>query len=93
VRRPAESARKQIVQGSPRSVSRFYTFAVVRDLRALLCGAKTREKNMKILMVLTSHHQLGNTGRKTGFWLEEFAPLDIGASTCAAADRQTVVRR
>lgn len=27
----------------------------------------------KILMVLTSHDQLGNTGRKTGFWLEEFA--------------------
>ena len=28
---------------------------------------------MKIVMVLTSHDQLGNTGRKTGFWLEEFA--------------------
>jgi putative intracellular protease/amidase len=28
---------------------------------------------MKILMVLTSHDILGNTGRKTGFWLEEFA--------------------
>ena len=28
---------------------------------------------MKFLMVLTSHDQLGNTGRKTGFWLEEFA--------------------
>lgn len=28
---------------------------------------------MKILMVTTSHDQLGNTGRKTGFWLEEFA--------------------
>jgi len=28
---------------------------------------------MKILMVLTSHDQLGNTGQKTGFWLEEFA--------------------
>lgn len=28
---------------------------------------------MKILMVLTSHDQLGSTGRKTGFWLEEFA--------------------
>jgi putative intracellular protease/amidase len=32
-----------------------------------------RRKNMKILMVLTSHDQLGNTGRKTGFWLEKFA--------------------
>lgn len=28
---------------------------------------------MKILMILTSHDQLGNTGEKTGFWLEEFA--------------------
>lgn len=28
---------------------------------------------MKILMVLTSHDQLGTTGQKTGFWLEEFA--------------------
>ncbi len=28
---------------------------------------------MNILMVLTSHDKLGNTGKKTGFWLEEFA--------------------
>lgn len=28
---------------------------------------------MNILIVLTSHDQLGNTGKKTGFWLEEFA--------------------
>lgn len=28
---------------------------------------------MKIVMVLTSHNVLGNTGRPTGFWLEEFA--------------------
>ncbi|PLZ03551.1 type 1 glutamine amidotransferase domain-containing protein [Burkholderia sp. WAC0059] len=28
---------------------------------------------MKVLMVLTSHDELGNTGRKTGFWLEELA--------------------
>jgi putative intracellular protease/amidase len=28
---------------------------------------------MKIVMVLTSHDVLGSTGRKTGFWLEEFA--------------------
>jgi len=27
----------------------------------------------KILMVLTSHSELGNTGQKTGFWVEEFA--------------------
>ena len=28
---------------------------------------------MKILMVLTSHDKMGDTGKKTGFWLEEFA--------------------
>ena len=28
---------------------------------------------MKILLVLTSHDQFGNTGRKTGLWLEEFS--------------------
>jgi putative intracellular protease/amidase len=28
---------------------------------------------MKVLFVLTSHDQLGNTGHKTGFWVEEFA--------------------
>jgi putative intracellular protease/amidase len=34
---------------------------------------KRKAMVMKILMVLTSHDQLGNTGRKTGFWLEELA--------------------
>src|SRR4051812_34203183 len=28
---------------------------------------------MKVLLVLTSHDQFGNTGRKTGLWLEEFS--------------------
>ena len=28
---------------------------------------------MNVLIVLTSHDQLGDTGHKTGFWLEEFA--------------------
>ncbi len=28
---------------------------------------------MKVLMVLSSHDELGDTGKKTGFWLEEFA--------------------
>src|ERR1700678_2436799 len=34
---------------------------------------RLRRRMVKILMVLTSHDVLGNTGRKTGFWLEEFA--------------------
>ncbi len=44
---------------------------------------------MKVLMVLTSHGTLGNTGKKTGFWLEEFAApyytfLDAGAEITVA---------
>jgi putative intracellular protease/amidase len=41
----------------------------------LLSAGKQCEgkKAMKVLMVITSHDQLGNTGRKTGFWLEELA--------------------
>ena len=45
---------------------------------------------MNILMVLTSHDQLGNTGHKTGFWLEEFATpyyvfKDAGATLTLAS--------
>ncbi|MBT2794279.1 type 1 glutamine amidotransferase domain-containing protein [Paraburkholderia strydomiana] len=45
---------------------------------------------MKILMVLTSHNLLGNTGKPTGFWLEEFtAPyyvfMDAGANVTVAS--------
>ena len=36
-------------------------------------NAGTMETAMKILIVLTSHDQLGDTGAKTGFWLEELA--------------------
>src|SRR5210317_1165163 len=47
---------------------------------------------MKILMILTSHDQLGNTGEKTGFWLEEFAApyyvfLDAGADITLASPK------
>jgi putative intracellular protease/amidase len=47
---------------------------------------------MKILMVLTSHDKLGNTGAKTGFWLEEFAApyytfLDAGAEVTLASPK------
>jgi putative intracellular protease/amidase len=31
------------------------------------------QSNQRVLMVLTSHSELGNTGEKTGFWVEEFA--------------------
>src|SRR6201747_1619365 len=47
---------------------------------------------MKVLMVLTSHDQLGNTGRKTGFWLEELAApyytfKDAGAEITLASPK------
>ena len=47
---------------------------------------------MKVLMVLTSHDQLGNTGRKTGFWLEELAApyyvfKDAGAQITLASPK------
>src|SRR5262249_11992734 len=41
--------------------------------RSVIQRTQPRETVMKVLMVLTSHDQLGNTGRKTGFWLEELA--------------------
>ena len=45
---------------------------------------------MRVLIVLTSHDQLGNTGEKTGFWLEEFAApyyrlLDAGVELTLAS--------
>src|SRR6476660_7197189 len=47
---------------------------------------------MKILIVLTSHAKLGKTGRKTGFWLEEFAApyyhfKDAGAEIVLASPK------
>ncbi|MQQ10590.1 type 1 glutamine amidotransferase domain-containing protein [Epibacterium sp. SM1979] len=47
---------------------------------------------MKILMVLTSHDTLGDTGKKTGFWLEEFAApyyvfKDAGADIILASPK------
>ncbi|MGF9760777.1 type 1 glutamine amidotransferase domain-containing protein [Microvirga sp. 0TCS3.31] len=47
---------------------------------------------MKILMVLTSHDRLGNTGKPTGFWLEEFAApyyvfKDAGAEITVASPK------
>jgi putative intracellular protease/amidase len=47
---------------------------------------------MKILMVLTSHSELGNTGEKTGFWIEEFTSpyyvlADAGAEITIASPK------
>ena len=51
---------KYIIAGTILTLSSVSTFAQA--------GKKAR-----ILFVLTSHDQLGNTGKKTGFWIEEFA--------------------
>lgn len=47
---------------------------------------------MKVLMVLTSHDELGTTGRKTGFWLEELAApyyrfIEAGAAITLASPK------
>jgi len=47
---------------------------------------------MKVLIILTSHSELGNTGHKTGFWIEEFAApfyvlKDAGAEITLASPR------
>jgi putative intracellular protease/amidase len=47
---------------------------------------------MKILVVLTSHDKLGDTGEKTGFWLEELAApyyafIDAGAELTLASPK------
>lgn len=47
---------------------------------------------MKVLIVLTSHDELGNTGHKTGFWIEEFAApyyvlADAGAEVTLASPK------
>jgi putative intracellular protease/amidase len=47
---------------------------------------------MKILIVLTSHSELGGTGKKTGFWVEEFAApyyelADVGAEITLASPK------
>lgn len=51
-----------------------------------------KENKMNILFVLTSHDKLGDTGKKTGFWVEEFANpyytlLDKGATITLATPK------
>lgn len=51
-----------------------------------------KEKEMKVLFVLTSHDKLGDTGKKTGFWVEEFASpyyslLDQGVTITVATPK------
>src|SRR6187431_808854 len=59
---------------------------------ASIATLHVREHPMQILMVLTSHDQLGDTGKKTGFWLEEFAApyyafVDAGAEVTVVSPK------
>lgn len=61
-----------------------------KDLETIIINKK--DKKMNILFVLTSHHELGDTGKKTGFWVEEFANpyytlLDKGATITIATPK------
>jgi putative intracellular protease/amidase len=58
----------------------------------MLALSQLRKTDMKILIVLTSHDQLGDTGKKTGFWLEELAApyyifTDAGADLTLASPK------
>src|SRR5690606_17009768 len=64
--------------------------SITQSLQLASPSSFQRRYFMKILMILTSHDQLGNTGKKTGFWLEEFvAPYyvfkDAGAQITVAS--------
>src|SRR5499427_2121783 len=68
--------------------------ALAYCLCALMLATRlpAREPTMKILLVLTSHDQLGDTGRRTGFWLEELAApyyvfKDAGAQITLASPK------
>jgi putative intracellular protease/amidase len=72
---------------SPEDVRRYWTASIAKDT-----NDQGEERLMKVLMVLTSHDQLGNTGRKTGFWLEELAApyyvfKDAGAEITLASPK------
>ncbi|MFT7404642.1 type 1 glutamine amidotransferase domain-containing protein [Zhongshania sp.] len=50
----------------------------------------TNSNAKKVLMVITSHSDLGSTGEKTGFWVEEFAApyyafIDAGTQVTLAS--------
>src|SRR5262249_40798272 len=70
---------KQALRCSPSPVSNGRSRSTFRNLRTCPvewnCEPVEAEKEpaMKVLMVLSSHDKLGDTGRKTGFWLEELA--------------------
>src|SRR5512140_1426732 len=64
----------------------------IRTTNTSTAKRRNRRLAMRILIVLTSHDQLGDTGKKTGFWLEEFASpyyvlKDAGAAITLASPK------
>lgn len=64
----------------------------MQELKKRPAFIKLKITNMKVLIVLTSHSELGNTGHKTGFWIEEFAApyytlLEAGAEITLASPK------
>ena len=55
-----------------KSLAKYIIAGAILTLSSLSTFAQASRK-VKILFVLTSHDQLGNTCKKTGFWIEEFA--------------------
>jgi hypothetical protein len=48
-------------------------FAIALTAGCIDATAQNKKDMKKVLFVLTSHSELGDTGEKTGFWTEEFA--------------------
>ena len=59
--------------GARKVIDRRFALVNISLLKFVEPNTYCKELMMRILMVLTSHDKLGNTGRKTGFWLEELA--------------------
>lgn len=55
-----------------KNLAKYIIAGAILALSSAASFAQTSKK-IKILFVLTSHDQLGSTGKKTGFWIEEFA--------------------
>ena len=89
---PDEATLETEALAHPTEVPAAGYFDEVEALRKSHFISKVRDVKMKILMVLTSHDRLGDTGKKTGFWLEEFAApfyvfRDAGAEIVLASPK------
>ncbi|PLX24685.1 MAG: type 1 glutamine amidotransferase domain-containing protein [Salinivirgaceae bacterium] len=54
-------------------MKKVYLIILALSLTNLLLYGQQKTDQIKVLFVVTSHSEMGNSGKKTGFWLEEFA--------------------